>query len=121
MIIVFTDDEYFRLICLDSFFLMVNTGINPRKNKEAKIGKTIHIEKKFSARPTGIIAIIKKYVIAAINNGKKFFWIFLNEKIPSANIGMIMITKKYVSRIPNNKIIIVIVIADRIKENKSFS
>ena len=73
MIIVFTDDEYFRLICLDSFFLMVNSGINPRKNKEAKIGKTIHIEKKFSARPTGIIAIIIKYVIAIMNNGKKFF------------------------------------------------
>ena len=70
---VFTDDEYFRLICLDSFFLMVNLGINSRKNKEAKTGKTIHVEKKFSARPTGIIAIIIKYVIAIMNNGKKFF------------------------------------------------
>ena len=117
---VFTDDEYFRLICLDSFFLMVNLGINSRKNKEAKTGKTIHVEKKFSARPTGIIAIIRKYVIAAINNGKKFFWIFLYEKIQSASMGMIIIAKKYVSRIPNNEIIIAVVIEDRIKESKSF-
>ena len=33
---------------------------------------------------------------------------------------MIIIAKKYVSRIPNNEIIIVIAIADRIKESKSF-
>jgi hypothetical protein len=58
---------------LDSLLRVVIRGINSRKNKEVKTGKTIHAEKKFSARPTGIIAIIKKYVIAAINNGKKFF------------------------------------------------
>ena len=95
-------------------------GLIPKKNTEVKTGKIIHTEKKFSARPTGITAIIKKYIIAATNNGKKFFWIFLNEKIPSISIGIIIIAKKYVSRIPNNEIIIVIVIAGRIKESKSF-
>jgi|TARA_Y100000780_G_scaffold171502_1_gene156657 hypothetical protein len=73
MIIVFTDDEYFRLICLDSFFCMAIRGSNSRKNKEVKTGKIIHIEKKYSARLTGITDIIRKYVIATTNNGKKFF------------------------------------------------
>ena len=73
MIIVFTGDECFRLICLDSFFRIVTRGINSRKNKEVKTGKIIHTEKKYSARVTGITAIIRKYMIAATNNGKKFF------------------------------------------------
>ena len=71
--IVFTIDEYFRLICLDLFFCIVIRGINSRKNKEVKTGKIIHAEKKYSARPTGIVAIITKNVIAARNSGKKFF------------------------------------------------
>ena len=73
MIIVFTDNECFRFICLDSFFRENTRGINSRKNKEVKTGKIIHIEKKYSARLTGITDIIRKYVIATTNNGKKFF------------------------------------------------
>ena len=73
MIIVFTDDECFRFICLDSFFRKNTRGINSRKNKEVKTGKIIHIEKKYSARLTGITDIIKKYVIVVTNSGKKFF------------------------------------------------
>ena len=73
MIIVFTDDEYFRFICLGLFFRENTRGINSRKNKEVKTGNIIHAEKKYSARPIGIIDIIRKYVTAAANNGKKFF------------------------------------------------
>ena len=117
---VLTDVEFLGLICLDSFFRMATRGINSRKNKAVKTGKIIHIEKKYSARLTGITDIIKKYVIVVTNSGKKFFWIFLNEKIPSASIGIIIIVKKYVSRIPNNEIIIVVDTADRINESMSF-
>ena len=73
MIIVFTDDECFRFICLDSFFRKNTRGINSRKNKEVKTGKTIHAEKKCSARAIGIIDMIREYVTAATSNGKKFF------------------------------------------------
>tara|TARA_B100000586_G_scaffold236298_1_gene187024 strand:+ start:316 stop:474 length:159 start_codon:yes stop_codon:yes gene_type:complete len=52
---------------------MAIRGSNSRKNKEVKTGKIIHIEKKYSARLTGITDIIRKYVIATTNNGKKFF------------------------------------------------
>ena len=69
---VFIDDEYFILICLDLFFCITH-GINSRINREVKTGKIIHAEKKYSARPTGIAAIMTKNAIAARNSGKKFF------------------------------------------------
>ena len=73
MIIVFINDKHFRFICLDLLFRIAIHGSNSRKNKEVKTGKIIHAEKKYSARPTGIVAIITKNAIAARNSGKKFF------------------------------------------------